>query len=145
MIAIDFGSTYCRAAIYKDEHVQVIPNDEGHTSTPSCVAFTETGHIIGSRASSQQARNFSNTIFDVKRILLKQSDSQNVKNNKEHLPFEMTYHDNVPHASVIYKGRTEDVPLKEVAAMILGAAKEAAETYMEQVGIVFTFNIYIKY
>ncbi|KAL2928948.1 Heat shock 70 kDa protein cognate 1 [Bienertia sinuspersici] len=43
--------------------VEIITNDQGNRTTPSCVAFTESRRFVGDAAKNQDAVNSYNTIF----------------------------------------------------------------------------------
>jgi L1 cell adhesion molecule like protein len=64
-IGIDLGTTYSCVAVWRPAHnrVEVIANDQGNRTTPSCVAFTEAWRLIGDAAMNQAAMNPVNTIF----------------------------------------------------------------------------------
>ena len=62
-IGIDFGTCYTRVAIYRNEKLELIKNDIGNVSTPSVVAFTDTGILVGEPAVDQMFENASNTVF----------------------------------------------------------------------------------
>ena len=49
-IGIDFGTCYTRVAIFRSERPEIIKNDKGNESTPSVVAFTDTGILVGESA-----------------------------------------------------------------------------------------------
>ncbi|PIL28274.1 transporter [Ganoderma sinense ZZ0214-1] len=68
-ISIDLGTSYCRIAVCNDNHVEIIPNDQGNLTTPSYVAFTDTQCLIGDAAKTQAVLNPHNTIFDIKRLI----------------------------------------------------------------------------
>lgn len=62
-IGIDLGTTYSCVAVWKDNRVEIITNDQGNRTTPSCVAFTDAERLIGDGAKNQIARNAANTVF----------------------------------------------------------------------------------
>jgi heat shock protein 1/8 len=45
------------------------PNEEGDKFTPSCVAFTYAQRLFGNAALNQIARNPTNTVFSITRLL----------------------------------------------------------------------------
>ncbi|RDX78201.1 Heat shock 70 kDa protein, partial [Mucuna pruriens] len=63
-IGIDLGTTYSCVAVWREERVEIIPNDHGNNTTPSYVAFTNTHRIIGDAAKNQAPINPTNTVFD---------------------------------------------------------------------------------
>ena len=62
-IGIDFGTCYTRVAIFRNEKPEIIKNDKGNESTPSVVAFTDTGILVGESAVDQMFESASNTVF----------------------------------------------------------------------------------
>ncbi|KAF7080824.1 hypothetical protein CFC21_084831 [Triticum aestivum] len=68
-IGIDLGTSYSCVAVWRPVHqrVEVIANDQGNLTTPSCVAFTDTWRLIGDAAMNQAAMNPVNTVFGEKR------------------------------------------------------------------------------
>jgi hypothetical protein len=64
-IGIDLGTTYSCVAVWRALHqrVEVIANDQGSRTTPSCVAFTESWRLVGDAAMNQAAMNPVNTVF----------------------------------------------------------------------------------
>ncbi|RZC86257.1 hypothetical protein C5167_007443 [Papaver somniferum] len=62
-IGIDLGTTYSCVAVWKNERVEIISNDQGNRITPSYVAFNDSIRMIGEAARNQVARNPTNTVF----------------------------------------------------------------------------------
>ena len=70
IIGIDLGTTNSCVAILEGGEPKVIPNAEGHRTTPSVVAITkEDERIVGAVAKRQAVTNPDNTIFSVKRFM----------------------------------------------------------------------------
>ena len=68
-IGIDLGTTNCCVGTWKNNTVEIIPNDYGERITPSWVAFSDTERLIGSAAKNQAARNPTNSIYDIMRLI----------------------------------------------------------------------------
>ena len=64
-IGIDLGTKYSCVGVWKHDNnsVEIIVNDQGNRTTPSCVAFTDTELLVGEAAFNQVLRNPENSIF----------------------------------------------------------------------------------
>ncbi|CAG8593583.1 23930_t:CDS:2, partial [Racocetra persica] len=68
-VGIDLGTTCSCVGVWSKDRVEIIANDHCSLTTPSYVAFTDTGHLIGDAAKNQVAMNPYNTVFDAKRLI----------------------------------------------------------------------------
>ncbi|MBQ3108658.1 MAG: Hsp70 family protein, partial [Clostridia bacterium] len=67
-IGIDLGTTNSCVAVVEGGKPVIIPNDKGSRTTPSIVAFTNSGErLVGELAQRQAAVNSSRTVGSVKR------------------------------------------------------------------------------
>lgn len=67
MIFQDLGTAYSRVSVTKNfNRVEILRNEHASHVTPSYVAFTRDGYLVGDPAKNQAADNPVNTIFDVK-------------------------------------------------------------------------------
>ena len=70
IIGIDLGTTNSCVAVMEGNQPTVIINNEGHRTTPSVVAFTESGERkVGDTAKRQAVTNPKNTVFSIKRFM----------------------------------------------------------------------------
>jgi len=80
VIGIDLGTTNSCVAVMEGGEPVVIPNSEGSRTTPSMVAFTDSGErLVGQIAKRQAITNAENTIFAVKRLIGRRHDSAEAK------------------------------------------------------------------
>lgn len=130
-IGIDLGTTYSCVAVYKDNNVEIIPNDQGNRTTPSYVAFTDTERLIGDAAKNQEARNPENTVFDAKRLIGRKFDDATVKDDMKHWPFTVKCGPGgKPNIEVTFQGEKKTFHPEEISSMVLMKMKEIAELYL---------------
>ena len=68
-IGIDLGTTYSCVAVFENNRVVVINNKMGYPITPSMVAFTPDGKVVGDNAKIYLAKDPKNTVYDAKRMI----------------------------------------------------------------------------
>ena len=80
MIGIDLGTTNSCVALMEAGDPKVIANVEGGRTTPSMVAFTDSGErLVGQAAKRQAITNPDNTVYAVKRLIGRKFGSPEVK------------------------------------------------------------------
>lgn len=104
IIGIDLGTTNSCVSVIEGGEATVIPNAEGHRTTPSVVAFSKTGErMVGQVAKRQAVTNPDRTISSIKREM--GSDYKVTIDGKKYTP-------------------------QEISAMILQKLKADAEAYL---------------
>ncbi|MGN0793505.1 MAG: molecular chaperone DnaK [Aristaeellaceae bacterium] len=104
VIGIDLGTTNSCVAVVEGGVATIIPNDKGERTTPSVVAFTDSGErLVGTAARRQAAVNASRTISSIKRHM--GTDWRRELGGRQYNP-------------------------QEISAMILRKLREDAESYL---------------
>ena len=132
-IGIDLGTTYSCVGVWQNGKCDIIPNDMGERTTPSYVAFTETGErLIGDAAKNQVTRNPHNTIFDAKRLIGRKFDDPIVQEDIKLWPFKVQKESggDRPQISVTVDGKTKLYFAEEISAMVLQKMKAIAEAFL---------------
>ena len=128
IIGIDLGTTNSCVAVMEGNEPIVIPNSEGHRTTPSIVAFTDNGERkVGDPAKRQAITNPKRTIFSIKRFMGETYDQ--VAQEVERAPYKVVRGDNnTPRVDI--DGRQYSP--QEISAIILQKMKKTAEDYLGQ-------------
>src|SRR6184192_3924309 len=125
-IGIDLGTTNSCMAVLEGGEPTVIENAEGGRTTPSVVAFTQSGErLTGTVAKRQAVMNPENTVFSIKRFMGRKEAE--VKEEEAIVPYKVVAGPN-GDARVEAGGKQYSPP--EISAMILGKLKSDAEAYL---------------
>jgi molecular chaperone DnaK len=128
VIGIDLGTTNSCVAIMEGGDPNVLANAEGSRTTPSVVAFTDSGErLVGQIARRQAITNPENTIFAVKRLIGRRSDDPMVQKASKVLPYKLVRNEN-GDAWVEIRGKQYSPA--EISAFILQKMKQTAEDYL---------------
>ena len=128
VIGIDLGTTNSCVAIMEGGDPKVIPNSEGGRTTPSVVAFTESGErLVGQIARRQAITNPENTISAVKRLMGRRYDDPEVQKAMKVSPYKIVKADN-GDAWVEVRGKSYSPA--EISAFVLQKMKQTAEDYL---------------
>src|SRR3954463_4995908 len=127
VIGIDLGTTNSGVSVMEGGEPVVIPNSEGSRTTPSMVAFTESGErLVGQIAKRQAITKPEATVFAVKRLLGRRHDSPESKKAISVSPFRVVASPN-GDAWVEIRGKAFSPP--EISAIVLMKMKQTAEDY----------------
>ncbi|PHT44786.1 Heat shock cognate 70 kDa protein [Capsicum baccatum] len=130
-IGIDLGTTYTCVGVWQNDHVEIIANDQGNRTTPSCVAFTDTERLIGDAALNQVAENPTNTVFDTKRLVGRSITDPTVLSDMKLWPFKVIAGPgDKPMIVVNYKGEEKQFAAEEISSMVLAKMKGIAEAFL---------------
>src|SRR3954467_932769 len=128
VIGIDLGTTNSCVAVMEGGDTKVIENSEGARTTPSMVAFTESGErLVGQSAKRQAVTNPAKTLYSVKRLIGRRFDDPMVAKEKSLVPFKIEKAGN-GDAWVDVDG--QQYSPSQISAFILGKMKETAEAYL---------------
>jgi molecular chaperone DnaK len=125
-IGIDLGTTNSCMAVLEGGEPTVIPNAEGGRTTPSVVAFAQSGdRLVGTVAKRQAVTNPGRTIFSIKRFVGRKEAE--VREEESMVPYQVVSGPN-GDARVEIDGKQYSPP--EISAMILQKLKADAEAYL---------------
>jgi molecular chaperone DnaK len=122
-IGIDLGTTNSCVAVMEGGEPTVLENSEGGRTTPSVVAFADSGdRLVGTVAKRQAVMNPENTIFSIKRFMGRKEAE--VKEEETIVPYKVVAG---PNDDVRVEARGEQYSPPEISAMILQKLRADAE------------------
>ncbi len=130
IIGIDLGTTNSCVSVLENGKYKIIPNAEGHNTTPSVVAFSSSSEkLVGQVAKRQAVTNPEKTLFGIKRLIGRKATDEEVKRFKEVAPFEIFGNNN---GDAWVKCAGKEISPQEISAAILEKMKKSAEDYLGQ-------------
>ncbi len=130
VIGIDLGTTNSCVAVMDGSSPRVIENAEGARTTPSMVAFSDSGErLIGQPAKRQAVTNPEATLFAIKRLIGRRIDDPMTRKDMELVPYSIVKADN---GDAWVAARGENYSPSQISAFILQKMKETAETHLGQ-------------
>jgi len=125
-IGIDLGTTNSCMAVLEGGEPTVIENAEGGRTTPSVVAFTQSGErLVGTVAKRQAVTNPQNTVFSIKRFMGRKEAE--VREEEAIVPYKVV---SGPGGDARVEAGGKQYSPPEISAMILQKLKTDAEAYL---------------
>ncbi|MGX7585806.1 molecular chaperone DnaK [Candidatus Vidania fulgoroideorum] len=128
IIGIDLGTTNSCVAIAKKQSIKVIENQEGYRTTPSVIAYTKHGVIVGESAKRQSTTNAKNTFFAVKRFMGRKYNDTSIQHLLNITPYKTIKHTNGDIWMQTEDGRS--LSPQQISAEVLKKMKKSAEIYL---------------
>lgn len=128
VIGIDLGTTNSCVSVIQGDQTEVIANAEGARTTPSMVAYTESGErLVGQIAKRQALTNPDRTIFACKRLIGRKLDAEEVQSFAKVAPFKIVGAEN-GDAWVEIDGKA--CSPQGISAMVLTRMRETASEFL---------------
>ncbi len=125
-IGIDLGTTNSCMSVLEGGEPAVIENAEGGRTTPSVVAFAQSGErLVGTVAKRQAVTNPQNTVFSIKRFMGRKEAE--VREEESIVPYKVV---SGPGGDARVEAGGKQYSPPEISAMILQKLKTDAEAYL---------------
>ncbi|MFT6631447.1 MAG: molecular chaperone DnaK [Bacteriovoracaceae bacterium] len=128
IIGIDLGTTNSCVSVYENGKYKIVPNAEGHNTTPSVVAYNDKHEVlVGQVAKRQAVTNPNKTIYGIKRLIGRKATDKAAKEFAAVAPFEIFANKN---GDAWVKVDGKEMSAQEISARILEKMKKSAEDYL---------------
>ncbi|EUD68002.1 glucose-regulated protein [Plasmodium inui San Antonio 1] len=130
VIGIDLGTTYSCVGVFKNGRVEILNNELGNRITPSYVSFVDGERKVGEAAKLEATLHPTQTVFDVKRLIGRKFDDQEVVKDRTLLPYEIVNQEGKPNIRVQIKDKKTTFAPEQISAMVLEKMKEIAQSFL---------------
>ncbi|MCR9202988.1 MAG: molecular chaperone DnaK [Halobacteriovoraceae bacterium] len=128
IIGIDLGTTNSCVAVLENGKYKIIPNSEGHNTTPSVIGFGKNEEVlVGQVAKRQAVTNPTKTLYGIKRLIGRKFDTPEAKKFADVAPFEIFANKN---GDAWVKVDGKEMSAQEISAKVLQKMKKSAEDYL---------------
>jgi molecular chaperone DnaK len=127
VVGIDLGTTNSCVSIIENGQVKIIENSEGARTTPSIVAYTNDGVIVGASAKRQAITNPKNTIYAAKRLIGRKFKEDAVQKDIDLMPYAIV---EAANGDAWIKINDTDMAPPQISAEVLSKMKRTAEDYL---------------
>merc|ERR1712137_631405 len=133
LLGIDLGTTYSCVGIWKDGKVEIIANETGNRTSPSCVAFAENDLYVGETGKNYSLFNPAQSIYDSKRMIGKKFDDPTITIDRKGWPFKVL---RGPKDSMLieveYREKKQTFSPEQISGMILTRMKDIATKHIDK-------------
>ena len=136
-IGIDLGTTFSCIAVFKNNKIEIIPNEMGDFTTPSIVTFEGDKIYVGEETLRIQTKKANNTIYGVKRLIGRYYEDKEVQNDiKKYwtfnvIPGEKQEKGHLPLIEVDFEGKKQKFAPEQISSLVLSKLKKSAERYLK--------------
>ncbi len=128
IIGIDLGTTNSCVAVLENGKYKIVPNAEGHNTTPSVIGFGKNDEVlVGQVAKRQAVTNPNKTLYGIKRLIGRKFESPEAKKFADVAPFEIFANKN---GDAWVKVDGKEMSAQEISAKVLQKMKKSAEDYL---------------
>lgn len=131
IIGIDLGTTNTCVGIWRNNRLEVIPDEHGNRTIPSFVAYTNINRYIGHSAKNQKDLNPLNVFYEVKRLIGRKMDDPLIKNESEFFSYNIRGDDNNNIILIPDLNEKKILTPEEISAAILTKVKLMASKYLK--------------
>ena len=128
IIGIDLGTTNSCLALVEGGSPKVIENAEGTRTTPSIVAYTDEGILVGQPAKRQSVTNPERTLYGIKRLLGRKFEDKAVQDNMQKWPFKIV---KAKNGDAWIKVQDREIAPPQISAEVLKKMKKTAADYLD--------------
>ncbi|MFP4379245.1 MAG: molecular chaperone DnaK [Candidatus Sumerlaeia bacterium] len=125
-VGIDLGTTNSVVAVIEGGEPTVIANAEGNRTTPSIVAYTDSGErLVGALAKRQAVMNAEGTVYSAKRFMGRKYNE--IEEERRNVPYKVV---EGPNGAARFDVKGKQLAPEEIGAQVLRKLVDDASSYL---------------
>jgi len=134
VFGIDLGTTNSCISIWRNNNIEIIPDEHGNRTIPSYVSFTEFSKYIGLDAKNQRDINIENVFFEFKRLIGRLFSDKSVQDCIRMMSYKIIENERGCIGLQSSVRNNKIFTPEELSAMVLLKLKNMAIQYLERTG-----------
>ena len=136
-IGIDLGTTFSCIAVYRNNKIEIIPNELGDSITPSIVTFSGDKIYAGEETLRIQTKDPKNTITGIKRLIGRYFEDKEVQDEiRKYWTFKVDQGEKQPKGClpvvvVDFEGKKRTFSPEQISSLILSKLKRSSEAHLK--------------
>ena len=136
-IGIDLGTTFFCIAVYRNNKIEIIPNELGDSITPSIETFSGDKIYAGEETLRIQTKDPKNTITGIKRLIGRYFEDKEVQDEiRKYWTFKVDQGEKQPKGClpvvvVDFEGKKRTFSPEQISSLILSKLKRSAEAHLK--------------
>ena len=134
-IGIDIGTKFCRIGVYRNGGVEIIPNRNGETNTPSIVILTKDSEIlVGEETTDFLVKDYDCCIYEIIRLIGNNFCDKTFQEVKKKLPFKIVRSNqgDYPEVEIQVNGKTKRYSPVQILSFLIKKLVTNAENYLNK-------------
>lgn len=129
IVGIDLGTTNSCVGIWRNNNLEIIPDEYGNNTIPSFVGYTKINKYVGLDAKNQKELNPKNVFYEFKRLIGRKINDESVVNDIEFFNYDII-NDEQNNVNVTTDFGKVITP-EELSSVILKKLKDMSSKYLK--------------
>ena len=128
VVGIDLGTTNSCIGIWRNNNLEIIPDENGNNTIPSFVGYTKVNKYVGLEAKNQKELNPKNVFYEFKRLIGRKINEESVTNDMEFFNYDIIADEQ--NNVIVRTDYDLIITPEELSSIILKKLKDMASKYL---------------
>ena len=135
IVGIDLGTTNSCISVWRNNNLEIIPDEYGNRTIPSYIAYTNINRYVGHEAKNQKDLNSKNVFYEIKRLIGRKYEDKFITKEKQFISYNLGKDENnnivvISDIDDKIKNKKKEFTPEELQSVILKKLQVNASKYL---------------